>query len=51
VNLLSHNIKAERRNPKPCSRSELAEPEPKIIVGEGDRVDGRDNEVSSKLYN
>jgi hypothetical protein len=48
VNLLPHDIKAKRRNPKPRSRSELAEPEPKIMVGEGGGVDRKDDEVSSK---
>jgi hypothetical protein len=48
VNLLPHDIKAKRRNPKPRSRSELAEPELKIMVGEGGQVDRKDDEVPSK---
>jgi hypothetical protein len=47
VNLLPHDIKAKRRNPKLRSRSELAEPEPepKIMVGEGGGLDRKDDEV------
>jgi hypothetical protein len=45
VNLLLHDIKAKRKNLKPRFKSELAEPELKIIVGKRGRVDRKDNEV------
>ncbi len=39
MNLLPHDIEAKRRNPKPRSRSELVEPELKIMVREGGKTE------------
>jgi hypothetical protein len=51
VNLLPHDIKAKRKNFKPRFKLELAELKLKIIVGNRDKVNKKDNKVLSKLYN